>query len=322
MTTASETSCSGIRPRIVALVGPTGAGKTDLGIALATRFDAEVVNADSRQVYRRLDIGSAKPTPAQRAAVPHHVIDVVEPEATFDCAQFRRLAVAAITDITRRGKRTLIVGGTGLYLKVVLHGLFNGPQRDAQLRARLFAEEEATPGSLHRRLRDVDPTAAARLHPHDRVRIVRAIEVHQLTGQPISAWQSTHAFGEHEFDALVLGLSLPRAALYARIAARCEAMVRAGLVEEVRQLYAAGLDPDLPALRSPGYAEIGDHVRGRCDLPTAIARMAQATRRLAKRQLTWFRGDPQIVWHAPDGAALARAAADFWRVPGPGAATS
>ena len=314
MATASEATVPGAPLRLVALVGPTGAGKTDVGIALARRFDAEIVNADSRQVYRRLDIGSAKPTPAQRAAVPHHVIDVVEPDAAFDCAQFRRLAVAAIADITRRGKRALIVGGTGLYLKVVLRGLFDGPARDGQLRARLLAEESAAPGALHRRLRDVDPTTAARLHPHDRVRIVRALEVYQLTGQPISAWQSTHAFAEHVFDALVLGLSLPRAELYARIAARCQAMVHDGLVEEVRQLYASGLDPDLPALRSPGYAEIGDHVRGRCDLPSAIGRMAQATRRLAKRQLTWFRGDPQIVWHAPDLAALERAAADFWCV--------
>ena len=312
MATATEATLSGARPRIVALVGPTGAGKTELGIDLAKPFDAEIVNADSRQVYRRLDIGSAKPTPAQRAAVPHHVLDVVDPDACFDCAQFRRLAVAAIADITRRGKRVLLVGGTGLYLKVVLRGLFDGPARDAQLRARLLAEEEAAPGALHHRLRDVDPATAGRLHPHDHVRIVRALEVYQHTGQPISAWQSTHAFAEHQFDALVLALSLPRTELYARIAARCDAMVRDGLVEEVRRLYASGLDPDLPALHSPGYAEIGDHVRGRCDLPTAVARMAQATRRLAKRQLTWFRGDPQVVWCAPELLPLERAAVGFW----------
>jgi tRNA dimethylallyltransferase len=165
---------------------------------------------------------------------------------------------------------------------------------------------------LHRRLQAVDPAAAARLHPHDRLRIIRALEVYQHTGQPISAWQSTHAFAQHEVDALVLGVSLPRAELYARITARCDAMVRDGLVEEVRRLYASGLDPDLPALRSPGYAEVGDHVRGRCDLSTAIARMSQATRQLAKRQLTWFRRDPQLVWCAPDVATLERAAAAFW----------
>jgi tRNA dimethylallyltransferase len=311
-TQAGEPGAAHRRPRLVALVGPTGAGKTALGIALAARLDAEIVNADSRQVYRRLDIGSAKPTPEQRAAVPHHLIDVVDPDARFDCAQFRRLALGAIADITRRGRRALVVGGTGLYLKVLLHGLCDGPTRDAALRARMMSEEDAMPGCLHQRLATIDPTAAARLHPHDRPRLMRALEVHQLTGRPLSAWQAEHGFAGAEFDALVLGLHLPRTELYGRIDARCQAMVRDGLVHEVRQLYASGVDPDLPALRSPGYREIGEHVRGQCDLPSAIARMARATRRLAKRQLTWFRGDPHVVWCAPDLAVLERAAAAFW----------
>lgn len=300
------------RRRIVALVGPTGAGKTELGITLAQQFDAEIVNADSRQVYRRLDIGSAKPTPEQRRAIPHHVVDVVEPDEPFDCARFRQLAVAAIDDIARRGKRVLIVGGTGLYIKVLLRGLFDGPSRDAALRAALLRAEEQAPGTLHQRLQAVDPPSAARLHPHDHMRLIRALEVYGLTGRPISAWQAAHHFGNGEFDALVLGLWLPRVELYARINARCQAMIDAGLVDEVRGLYDSGLDPDLPALRSPGYREIGDYMRGRCDLPTAVARMAQATRRLAKRQLTWFRADPHIVWRAPDAALLQQDVADFW----------
>jgi tRNA dimethylallyltransferase len=298
-------------PRIIALVGPTGAGKTDLGIELARRFDAEIINADSRQVYRRLDIGSAKPTPEQRAAVAHHLIDVVAPDAFFDCAHFRHLALAAIADIVRRGKRVLVVGGTGLYIKV----LFDGPPRDNTLRARFLDEEQAAPGSLHRRLSGIDPAAAARLHPHDHVRVIRALEVYECTGTPISAWQSAHGFANRDIDARVLGVWVPRPELYARIEARCHAMVRGGLVDEVRGLYASGLDPGLPALRSPGYREIGEHVRGLCDMSTAIARMAQATRRLAKRQLTWFRGDPEVEWVAPELSLLAREATAFWSDP-------
>jgi tRNA dimethylallyltransferase len=298
--------------RIVALVGPTGVGKTDVGIALAAQLGAEIINADSRQVFRQLDIGSAKPTTEQRAAVPHHVIDVVDPDMRFDCAQFRRLAVDAISDITRRGKRVLVVGGTGLYVKVLLRGLLAGPARDPGLRARLQQREDAAPGSLHGQLAAVDPATAARLHRHDRVRLIRALEVHALTGRPMSAWQSEHGFGQRAFDALVLGLALPRATLYARIEARCHAMIAAGLVDEIRHLYAAGFDPKLPALRSPGYREIGDHVRDLCDLPTAVARMAQATRRLAKRQMTWFRGDAQVEWHAPELAAVQPAVERFW----------
>jgi tRNA dimethylallyltransferase len=299
--------------KIVALVGPTGAGKTDLGIALAQQFDAEIINADSRQIYRRLDIGSAKPTPQQRAAVPHHLVDVAEPDEPFDCARFRTLARAAIDDITRRGKRVLIVGGTGLYIKALLHGLFEGPSRDPALRTALLLEEAHAPGTLHQRLRSVDPAAATRLHPHDHRRLVRALEVYQLTGQPISTWQAQHHFASNEFDTCVLGLLLPRTELYERINARCHAMVDAGLVDEVQRLYADGFDPHLPALRSPGYREVGDHVHGLYDVPTAIARMAQATRQLAKRQLTWFRADKRIAWCAPDLGVLGREATAFWQ---------
>jgi len=297
--------------QVLALVGPTGVGKTDLGIALAERYGAEIINADSRQVYRRLEIGSAKPTPAQRARVPHHLIDVVEPDARFDCARYRELARAAMADIARRGRHGLVVGGTGLYVKVLLRGVFAGPERDAALRQRLLRLEADAAGSLHHQLQTVDPAAAARLHAHDHLRLIRALEVFELTGRPISAWQAEHAF-QPEIDARLIGLTLPRAELYARIEARCTAMIRQGLIEEVQGLYAAGLDPELPALRSPGYREIGEYLRGRCDLPTAMARMAQATRRLAKRQLTWFRAEPHVVWCAPDLDALTSLVEELW----------
>jgi tRNA dimethylallyltransferase len=300
------------RPLVLALVGPTGAGKTALGIELAERFGAEIVNADSRQVYRRLDIGSAKPAPAQQARVRHHVVDVVEPDEPFDCARYRILARAAIADIVGRGKRVLLVGGTGLYVKVLLHGVFAGPSRDAALRARLAGIEATWPGALHRRLCAVDPATAARVHPHDQVRLVRALEIHELTGQPISRWRAAHAFAERSFTTCVLALDVPRVTLYRHIDERCQAMIDSGLLAEVRALLAAGLDPEVPALQSPGYREMCEHLNGACDLPTAVARMARATRRLAKRQLTWFRSDPEVVWCAPDLRTLAERAAAFW----------
>jgi len=199
------------RTQIIALVGPTASGKTELGIALAERFDAEIVNADSRQVYRHLDIGSAKPTAEQQARVRHHLIDVVDPSEQFECARYRELALAAIADITRRGKRVLVVGGTGLYVKVLLRGVFEGPSRDTNLRSELELEESQMPGSLHHRLAGIDPAAAQRLHPNDRPRLIRAIEVYELTGKPMSAWQDEHRFRQRELDTLTLALSLPRA---------------------------------------------------------------------------------------------------------------
>ncbi len=281
---------------ILAVAGPTGTGKTELALALARLWDAEIVNADSRQVYRGLDIGSAKPTPEQRAAVPHHLFDVVEPDASFDCARYRELALAAIAEIEGRGRRVLLVGGTGLYLKVLRYGLFPGPPRDNALRARLAAQEDRRAGILHERLRRVDPAAADRLHPHDRVRLVRALEVYELTGRPLSAWQNAHGFREPELHFPTVGLTMPRTALYERLDRRCRSMVEAGLVEEVARLWRRGYTSDLEPLRSIGYREIGAYLRGESELEQAIADMALATRRLAKRQLTWFRADPSVRW--------------------------
>jgi tRNA dimethylallyltransferase len=281
---------------IVAVVGPTGTGKTGLAIELALRLGAEIVNCDSRQVYRGLDIGSAKPDATQRAAVPHHLFDVVDPDQEFDCARYRDLARAATAAIRARGRRVVLVGGTGLYLKVLRYGLFPGPPRDARLRARLEAIEAATPGALHARLAAADPESARRLHPHDRMRLVRALEVCELSGRPLSAWQAEHGFRATEIDCRVVGLALAREELYARIEHRCRRMLEVGLVEEVRDLQRRGYGRELPALQSIGYREIGRHLAGECDLDTAAADMVRATRRFAKRQLTWFRADPTVDW--------------------------
>ena len=285
------------QPPIFAIVGPTGVGKTDLALRLAQRLEAEIVNADSRQVFRGLDIGSAKPTPEERVLVPHHLYDVVDPDQSFDCARYRELAGAVIADVRGRGRPVVLVGGTGLYVKVLRHGICPGPPRDTAIRSRLSASEAARPGTLHELLRATDPSAAERLHPHDSIRLIRALEVHELTGKPLSAWQAEHGFRATELALRVVGLTMDRAALYERINRRCEAMVARGLVEEVRRLWERGFGPDLGPLRSIGYREVGCYLQGRCDLARAVADMAQASRRLAKRQLTWFRADPSIRWY-------------------------
>ena len=294
---------------MLAITGPTAAGKTALAVELAQRFGGEIVNADSRQVFRGLDIGSAKPPPAERGGVPHHLFDVVDPDQHFDVARYRELALAAIRDIDRRGRRVILVGGTGLYIKVIRGGLFEGPPRDAELRERLKAAEAAEPGSLYRRLQAVDPASAARLHPNDLLRLVRAIEVFERTGRPISDWQREHAFADRELAMQTLAVTLPRPELYRRIDCRCQQMIAAGLIDEVRGLLGRGYDPQQPALQSPGYREIGDFLAGRCDLSAAVAQMAQATRRLAKRQLTWTRGDREARWIEP---AQAEESARLW----------
>lgn len=288
------------REPIVAVVGPTAAGKTALAIELAERFGAEIVNADSRQVYRHLDIGSAKPTSAERQRVPHHLVDVADPDEEFHCARFLELAERAIAEVQRRGRRVLVVGGTGLYVRVLRGGLFPGPPRDPQLRACWMKCEQADPGYVHRELTRVDPDTARRLHPRDLVRLIRALEVYYKTGRPMSWWQAQHRFGTGRHDMVLLAVDVPRAELYRRINARCRRMVAEGFVEEVRALYERGYAPELPSLQSLGYREIGAYVRGEVELDDAIVEMARATRRFAKRQLTWFRREPIARWLPPE----------------------
>jgi len=306
---ATVTDNSEPTPRVVAVVGPTGTGKTALALALARALDGEIVNADSRQVYRGLDIGSAKPSPEERAVLPHHLFDIVAPDAVFDCAQYRSLAVEALTGIAARGRVAVLVGGTGLYLRALRHGLFPGPPRDPALRQRLAAAEAAAPGELHRRLAAVDTAAAARLHPHDLVRLTRALEVFELTGRPLSEWQDTHRFAAEAMPMAVIGLDLPRELLYTRLDRRCAEMLAGGMIAEVEGLWRAGYGPELPALHSIGYREVGRFLRGLCTLEEAREDMARATRRYAKRQLTWFRADPSVHWLDARAGAAARALA-------------
>ena len=274
-----------------------------MSLALAERWGAEIVNCDSRQVFRGLDIGTAKPTADERGRVPHHLFDVVDPDQRFDAAAYAALARATLEAIAVRGRRAIVVGGTGLYLKALRFGLFAGPPADAALRERLAGEERAAPGALHARLARVDPEMAARLHVRDQVRVVRALEVYEITGRPLSAWHAEHGFAGGALAMRVIGLEVPRAELYARLDARCAAMLEGGLLEEIRGLWAAGYGPELPALRSIGYRQMGAHLRGEMDREAALAAMQRATRQFAKRQLTWFRADPTVAWLAADTAA-------------------
>lgn len=288
------------QPQLVIITGPTATGKTALAIALAARFGAEIVSADSRQVYRYLDIGTAKPTPAQQGAVPHHLLDVTNPDEQFDGARFRALALAAIQDIRRRGKRVFVVGGTGLYLRALTRGLFPAPPADRALRTRLHEQEQNEgKGFLHRWLRGIDPEAAARLHPNDTTRLIRALEIFLLTGVPLSRWQHEHGFRERPFATLTIGLVLERKTLHCRIEERCQQMARDGLLDEVRRVWDMGYGPELPALRTIGYAQMGAVLQGRIRPAEAIAQIVIETKRLAKRQLTWLRAESDMRWFSP-----------------------
>jgi tRNA dimethylallyltransferase len=282
---------------LICIVGPTAVGKTEIAIQLAQHLDAEIVSIDSRQIYRGMDIGTAKPTPNQRSAVPHHLIDCVEVDQPFSVAEYQRLADSTIKEIQERGKRTMVVGGAGLYFRALIDGLFDGPGADAEIRAKLQREaEEHGKVALHERLRQCDPETADRVHPNNRVKVIRALEVYELTGKPISALQQQWKMNEPRYPFRAFGLNMPREALYHRIEDRVDQMVEAGLIEEVQRL----LDQDYPrncvAMQSFGYKELIDHLDGKRTFDEAIALLKQNTRRFAKRQLTWFGNDPRIEW--------------------------
>ena len=290
-----------MKPKVVIILGPTAVGKTAVALALAEELNGEIVNADSQQVYRYMDIGTGKPSPADRARVSHHVIDVVDPDEEFNAALFRRAAIGAIRQIHEAGQSALVCGGTGLYIKALTQGLFEGPGSDAAIRRTLASEiDEHGLSHLYRRLEAIDPTVGSSIHPHDRQRIIRALEVFQLTGKPLSAWQSAHGFQDDLFTVLKIGLNRDRSELYDLINSRSEEMIRAGLLDEVRGLVGRGFGLELKPLQSVGYRQMGAVIQGAMKLAEASAAMKQETRHLAKRQLTWFRRDGEIHWYHPE----------------------
>jgi tRNA dimethylallyltransferase len=288
---------------VLAIVGPTGVGKTALAVALAGDWPIEAVSVDSRQVYRRMDIGTGKPTPAERRRLPHHLLDVVEPDERYDAARFARDAARAIADIRARGRWPVLVGGTGLYLRALLRGLSPLPPADLALRRELRAQAAAEgPGALHRRLAELDREAAARLHPRDVVRVSRALEIVLLTGAPLALARQAPRTAPPPYRPLLVGLTMARDPLFARLDARVEGMLAAGLLGEVESLLAAGFSPTLPAMQSIGYRHLAAVVAGTTPLAQAVRTMKRDTRRYAKRQWTWFsRGEsPYWVPQHPD----------------------
>jgi tRNA dimethylallyltransferase len=281
---------------ILGIVGPTGVGKSRLGIQLAQALNGEIVNADSRQVYRFLDIGTAKPTPQERAIVPHHVLDVVSPNENFSLAQYQQLAVRAVEDIQQRGKLPIVVGGSGQYVWSVLEG-WGIPQVAPNPEFRQSLQERADMGEgdrLHEELRDVDPEAAERIDPHNVRRTIRALEVFNETETPFSQLQRKEAPSSNIF---VIGLTADREELFRRIDLRVDRMIQEGLVDEVKRLVSRGFDFNLPALSSIGYRQIGHFLRGELTLPGAIQQIKFETHRFARQQYTWFRlEDSRIHW--------------------------
>ncbi len=293
-------------PPAVLIAGPTASGKTAVSLELARRLSAEIVNADSMQVYRFMDIGTAKPTGDERRQAPHHLLDVVYPDEPFDAARYLELAAPVIADIHCRGRVALVVGGTGLYMKVLTRGICSGPSSDAEVRERLIAEEkERGLAALHDDLSGVDPDSALRIHPHDRQRILRALEVYYSTGAPLSLSQKQHGFRESPVRAVRILLLRDRDELYARIERRVEIMLQEGLKEEVERLIARGYSPSLKSMQSLGYKQMAAHLAGEFTFDEAVRLIKRDTRRYAKRQLTWFRGDPDFrAFHADDIEAI------------------
>jgi len=284
--------------KLVVLVGPTASGKSRLAIELAERFNGEIVNIDSRQVYRYMDIGTAKPSDKDRERVPHHLIDIVDPDEDFSVAKFREEAVKAIQDIYERGRNIFVVGGSGLYIKALIGGLFKGPGADEGLRSELRREAELQGARyLYQRLKEVDPEAASCIHPHNMVRVLRALEVFYLTDRPISSFQKEHGFLERPYETLKIGVTKDRHTLYRDIEARVDRMIEAGLVEEVKRLNYPSI---LKSMQGLGYREIMGYLYGKYTLEEAIRRLKRNTRRYAKRQMTWFRKDRDIHWFYPE----------------------
>ena len=303
-----------MRP-VLAVVGPTASGKTRLSLELAERLNGEIVSADAMQVYRGMEIGTAAPTPEERARAPHHLVSLLSPDTLMAAGRFQKEARECIRDIQARGPTALVVGGSGLYVRALLAASFEGPGRDEALRARLRAEAETLGNAaLMARLRAVDPDYAAILSSeNDTVRVVRALEVHALTGIPYSRLHAAHREQPDRIPALRIGVAPPRDALYDRINRRVDEMIAAGWVDEVRALLAAGHEGHLERIKALGYREIAACLRGEQSLEDAVEAVKRHHRRYARRQLSWFRADKRVVWMDPlDGPAAVDAVRERW----------
>lgn len=295
--------CSHPKPKIIFIVGPTAVGKTALSLKLARKINAEIISLDSMQVYQGIDILSSKPSLKLRYKVKHHLIDILSPDKEFDAVKYRKLAVKAIKDIHQRGKIPLFAGGTGLYLNVLLEGIFMDAGKDEALRRELYRQAEILgSGYLHRKLQEVDPESALKIHPNDAKRIIRALEVHKLTGKPISELQKKRKGPLDKYEIVVFGLNKDREVLYKNIHQRVDEMFERGLVNEVKKLLKGNLS--LTCKQAIGIREIRDYLEGKCALEQAKDRLKKNTRNYAKRQLTWFRKDKRIIWLDTDSKQI------------------
>jgi tRNA dimethylallyltransferase len=288
---------AGRGPATILILGPTAVGKSALALALAHHLDLEIVNADALQVYRGLNIGTSKPSPDDRALVPHHLIDILDPDEPFSAGDFRRRALPVIADIRRRGKTPVVVGGSGFYLRTLVDGISPIPPiPEAQRRTVRALWQAEGLESVRRRLRELDPESSERIAAGDTQRTLRALEVVLATGRGLADWWASERAGEPLEVGAKLGLTLPRALLYDRISRRVERMAEAGWVQEVADLLAAGWAPISPAFQAIGYRQVVHHLRGELSLDQALGNIARETRRFAKRQLTWFRKEPAVDW--------------------------
>jgi tRNA dimethylallyltransferase len=288
------------KPKIIIICGPTGIGKTAAAIDVAQHFNGHIVGADSMQIYKYMDIGTAKPTAEEQARVVHHMVDIVEPDEGFDAAQYAERARAKIIELGEKQIRPFVVGGTGLYIKALLYGLFDAQVSDPKVRQGLKKEADAHGiAFLHERLSGLDPETAKRLHPNDTYRILRALEVVESTGQTISTHHQKHGFLEQPFQSLRIGLCLDRDVLYDRINQRVDAMMSAGFLDEVKGLLAKGYGADLKSMQSIGYRHMVDCLEDRLSWEECVRTIKRDHRRYAKRQLTWFGADSEIIWKTP-----------------------
>lgn len=282
---------------ILIILGPTAVGKSRLGIALAKKFSGEIINADSMQAYKGLDIGTAKVPFENRQGIMHHLLDIIEPDERFSAGRFMRLAEAAIDAIVKRDNLPIIIGGTGLYIRALLKGLFSSPPRNKTLSQRLaqIAEKKGT-NYLHRMLMKFDAESARRIAPNDRQRLIRALEIYIVTKKPLSHFIKEAPFSIDRYHAIKIGLTMPREKLYQRIEERVEKMLKEGWVEEVQGLLAKGYSPEYHAFKALGYREILRYIKGEISLEETINLIKKNTRRYAKRQMTWFKKEDHIFW--------------------------
>ncbi len=292
------------KPKLILICGPTAIGKTSVAIDAARFLDGEIVNADSMQIYKHMDIGTAKPTAEERCRAVHHMIDIAMPDEPYDAACFSREARASVNQVLSRGRTPIVSGGTGFYIRALLYGLCEAAPEDAAVRSQLKTEaRQSGTDALYRRLEACDPESAGKIHPNDTYRVIRALEVYAASGMTISEFRRQHGFSDAPYNVLKIGLFMDRGVLYERIDSRVDQMMAEGFCDEVRRLLEMGYHETLRPMQALGYRHLAAYLAGKTDLKTAVATMKRDTRHYAKRQLTWFRKDPETRWFEPDRIA-------------------